>query len=35
MLIFKAWGPHIKQFAMSFEVDEGKTALLLTFKPLH
>ena len=24
MQIFKAWGPHIKQFAMSFEVDEGK-----------
>ena len=28
MQIFKSWGPHIKQFAMTFEVDERKATFL-------
>ena len=29
MKVFQAWGPHIKKFAMAFDVEEGK--LLLSF----
>ena len=24
MKVFQAWGPHIKKFAMAFDVEEGK-----------
>ena len=28
MKVFQAWGPHIKKFAMAFDVEEGKLAVL-------
>ncbi len=28
MKVFEAWGSHIKQFAMTFEVDHGKHSLI-------
>lgn len=31
MEVFNAWGPHIRKFAMSFEVNEGKTLQLTRY----
>lgn len=33
MEVFKAWGPHIKKFAISFEFDESEIVLSSSIKP--
>ncbi len=35
MKVFEAWGGHIKQFAMIFEIDQGKRAYLLSIPRMH
>ena len=30
MKVFQAWGPHIKKFAMAFDVEEGELVILCT-----
>lgn len=34
MEIFKSWGNHIKKFAMSFEIDQGKRGSFQMFSCL-